>query len=138
MKNIDLVNNIVGKRLNLDEKTVKTINKFYWESVKKKLSTAEVSSVLVRNLLTFTASRYNIRKEILTKIAIIRNTKKSEKFKETTRELFLNTLYGDLRLLLKQRNRLAKLYLDEYNNRISKVTSQDKGEFSEDNSRDNN
>jgi ribosomal protein L31E len=122
MKNIDLVNSKISKKLNIDEKIVKAVNKFYWsKGIRKSLSNLDDTAVFVRGLGTFTASRYNVRKKISQVISQIRGVRISKKFKENTREIYLETLFNKLRLLLNIRNELAKQYLNERTNRIPKT-----------------
>lgn len=122
MKNIDLVNNTIANKLNIDEKIVKAVNKFYWkQGVKKRMSTLESTSVFVKGFATFTVSRYNVRRLIKKTIIQIRSLRESTKYKETTKVIYSAELYKKLRMLLEKRNELANFYYNECNNGISEA-----------------
>ena len=118
MKNIDIVNTIVAKDLNLDVNIISEVNKFYWrEGVLKKISNLESSAVFVKGLLTFTTSRYNIRNDIYKTISRIKNAKNNNFLSKLKKEDYIEQLYKRLRILLIERNNLAKL-IYEQDNRI--------------------
>lgn len=119
MKSIDVVNTVIAKNKNIDVKTVAAINKYYWKTVRRKVSNLEASSIFLKGLLSFTASRYNINGLIKKTIYNIRLTRKSTKFGEVKRESLLNKHFIHLRLLLIQRNRIANQYYNEHNKRLS-------------------
>ena len=114
MKSIDVVNRVISQNKDLSVKTVATINKYYWKAVRNKISNLETTAIFVRGLLTFTASRYNVNVLIKKTIHSIRITKSSTKYGEIKRNAILEDNYINLRLLLKQRNEIAKQYY-EYN-----------------------
>lgn len=114
MKNIDVVNSIISKNKNVDVKTVAAINKLYWKTVRRKVSNLESTSIFIRGLLTFTASKYNINRLIIKVIYSIRRVKSNTRYSETTRNAILDKYYRNLKLLLIQRNRLANYYYYEH------------------------
>lgn len=121
MKSIDVVNAVIAKNKNLDIKTVATVNKYYWKVIRRKISNLEEPAICVKGLLTFTASRYNVNRLIYQTIHNIRITRKSVKFGEVKKNSMLEKHYIHLRLLLNQRNKIAKQYYDEHNQRLLKA-----------------
>lgn len=122
MKNIDIINRTISERTGIDEDVVKAVNKYFWKhGVKKNLSTLNDNALFIRGLGTIVVSRYNLRKMIYATIGKIRGIRNSTKFKETTREIYLEELYGRLRRLLKSRNELAKQYKNEHDKRIPQI-----------------
>lgn len=124
MKNIDIVNKIISKKLSIDEKTVAKINKFYWKTIRRKLSSLESTSIFVKGFATFTLSRYNLRKEIQTTIERIRATPNSTKLKQVTKDLYIIILYERLKKLVVLRNKLAKIINHEHYKGISSFDSE--------------
>lgn len=123
MKNIDIVSSVISKKLNIDYKIVEKVNKYYWKKgVIKKISTLESGAIFVKGLLTFTSSRYNIKKEIKKTIDIIRNIKNSKKFTEEKKIIIIEELRNKLKILLIERNNIAKL-IYERDNRIHSINS---------------
>lgn len=120
MKSIDVVNAVIAKNKNIDTKLVASINKYYWKTVRRKVSNLESMSVFVKGLLTFMASKYNVNRLILKTIRNIRMTRSSKKFGEEMKKSLLGKNFIHLKLLLNQRNKLAKHYYEHYR-RLSKA-----------------
>lgn len=115
MKSIDVVNAVVSNNKKINVKTVAAINKYYWKTVRRKVSNLESTSIFVKGLLTFTASRYNINKLISKTIYSIRKVRANTRYSDITKQGILEKHYKHLHLLLVQRNKLANYYYNEHN-----------------------
>jgi phage protein D len=121
MKNIQTINKLTARELNLNEELVELVNGFFWKEVRRKLSSLESTSVSIKHLGTITTSKRKIDQFIKTTIKKIRNIRKSNRYKETTKELLLEVNLDKLRKALVQRNQLAKQYYEAYFKRITRV-----------------
>jgi nucleoid DNA-binding protein len=125
MKSIQTVNKLVSRELGYDENEVEKVNDFFWKEVKKKLSNFENTSVSIKHLGTFTVSKRKLDQFIKTCIRKIRSIRKSTRYKESTRELLLNTNKNKLEKALFHRNKLAKQYYEAYAKRSKRIFSVD-------------
>lgn len=135
MKNIQIVNKLVARDFNLNENLVELINGFYWKEVRRKLSSFESTSVSIKHIGTITASKRKTDYFIRTTIRKIRNIRKSNRYKESTKALLLEVNYDRLRKALIQRNILATQYYENYTkraNRIREVASNNSPELGQD------
>lgn len=121
MKNIQIVNKLVARDLNLNEDLVELVNGFFWKEVRRKLSTLESTSVAIKHLGTITASKRKIDQFIKTTIKKIRNIRKSNRYKESTKALLLDVNFDRLRKALIQRNKLATQYYEAYIKRTNRI-----------------
>ena len=112
MKSLDIVNTIIAKEKGLDVRDVAMVNKYYWKTVRHRVSNLDSTAIFVRGLLTFTASKYNVNALIKKTILNIRLTNRSKKYGEIRRKSILDKNYNQLRLLLKQRDKIAKQYYE--------------------------
>ena len=121
MKNIQTINKLIARENGLNEDLVELVNGFYWKEVRRKLSSLESTSVSIKHLGTITTSKRKIDAFIKTTIKKIRNIKKSNRFKESTKALLLDVNYDKLRKALVQRNVLATQYYEAYMGRVERV-----------------
>lgn len=138
MKNIQTINKLVSREFGINEDLVEQVNEFFWKDVRKKLSTLESTSVSIKHLGTITASKRKIDQFIRTTIKKIRNIRKSNRYKESTKALLLDVNFDRLRKALVQRNELATQYHEAYmarSQRVRGVSSDDIQTSSEDNGR---
>lgn len=80
--NIDIVNKQISKKLNLPEKQVALINKFFWRKVYDHITTYSPTPVNIENVCVIYPDKWSVKKSIKTTIYRIRNTKVSKRFKE--------------------------------------------------------
>lgn len=135
MKNIQTVNKLIARENGIKEDLVELVNGFYWKEVRRKLSTLESTSVSIKHLGTITTSKRKIDQFIKTTIKKIRNIRKSNRYKESTKALLLDVNFDKLRKALVQRNKLATQYYEAYmarSKRVRGVNSDDIQTSSED------
>lgn len=140
MKNIQTVNKLIARENSLNENLVELVNGFYWKEVRRKLSSLESTSVSIKHLGTITTSKRKIDQFIKTTIKKIRNIRKSNRYKESTKALLLDVNYDKLRKALVQRNILAIQYYETYmarSQRIRSINTNDIQTSSEDSGSDN-
>lgn len=125
MKNIQTINKLISRELNMDENLVESVNQFFWKEVRRKLSSLESTSVSIKHIGTITTSKRKIDFFIRTTIKKIRNIRKSTRYKETTKALLLDVNYDKLRKALAQRSILAKQYYEAYLSRRERVHEAD-------------
>lgn len=121
MKNIQIVNKLVARDFHLNEHLVELVNGFYWKEVRRKLSSFESTSVSIKHIGTITASKRKTDYFILTTIRKIRNIRKSNRYKESTKALLLEVNYDRLKKALVQRNILATQYYENYAKRANRI-----------------
>jgi hypothetical protein len=121
MKNLQTINKLTSRDLNISENLVELVNGFYWKEIRRKLSSLESTSVSIKHLGTITTSKRKIDVFIRSTINRIRNIRKSERFKESTKALLLDVHYEKLRKALIQRNILAKQYYEAYAKRSKRI-----------------
>jgi phage protein D len=131
MKNIQTINKLISRELNLNEDLVEAVNGFYWKEVRRKLSTLESTSVSIKHIGTITTSKRKIDQFLKTTIKKIRNIRKSNRYKESTKALLLDVNYDKLRKALKQRNILATQYYETYAKRHERICSSDANDIQE-------
>lgn len=96
-------------KLNLPISLIKSVNNFYWKNgIKKNLSNVSYNSLFIKNFGTIVISKYKLNKEILTIILKIRNIRKSEKFRQETKDMMIEGYKNNLRKLWKKRNDIIK------------------------------
>lgn len=115
MKNINIVNKIIAKKLDLPLSTVAAVNSEYWKASKEKLTNCEPFTIFWKHLGSITISKHKLYNEINKLIFKIRFITKSEKFTEKRREALINNARKRLSSLLIHRNTIAQ---DEYNKGI--------------------
>jgi hypothetical protein len=121
MKNIQIVNKLVARELNLDEDLIEKVNGFFWKEIRQKLSSLSDTSIAIKHIGTITVSKRKIDHFIRKTINKIRNIRKSSRYKESTKALLLEFNYDRLKKALKQRNILATQYNENYIKRISRI-----------------
>lgn len=131
MKNIQTIIKLTARNLNIKEDVVESVTNFFWKEVRRKASSLESTSITIKHLGTITTSKRKIDYFIKTTIAKIRAIKKSNRYKETTKELLLETNYERLKKALVQRNILAKQYYDAYIKRSERVFTTSTSDFQE-------
>lgn len=131
MKNIQTINKLISRELNIKEDLVESVNDFYWKEVRKKLSGLESTSVSIKHIGTITTSKRKIDQFIKTTIKKIRSINNSNRYKESTKSLLLDTNYDRLRKALIQRNELATQYYEAYNRRHERVCKVDASDIQE-------
>jgi hypothetical protein len=114
MRDLYYISKKISKEKQIDLDIVEKVNKFYWKEVRRQMNSLDNTAVHVKNLLTFSVSRYNLRKEIQKVINKIRLIRTNNKF--VKKEPLLAFQYEVLRKLLKSRNKLAILYKELYYN----------------------
>lgn len=125
MKNIHTVNKLISRELNFDEKLVESINSFFWKDVRSQLSNLDSTSVAIKHLGTITVSKRKVDQFIRMTIYKIRGIKKSVKYKESTKEIMLETHMNRLKKALIRRNELAKQYYEAYAKRANRILQTD-------------
>lgn len=79
--NIDIVNKQISKTLNLSEKKVALINKFYWRNIYDHLYDYNEQPLNIDHICVLYNDKYLLKKAIRLYIKKIRFTKVSRKFK---------------------------------------------------------
>ena len=103
--NIDIVNKQVSKKLGMAEKTVASINQFYWNKVREHIYSYSPQPVNVENLFVLHPDKYLLKHAINNIIVILRKTMVSPKYKDNSvkREALLEGHKKALRNFLKIR-----------------------------------
>lgn len=103
--NIEIVNKQVSKNLNIDEKKVALINKFYWSRIKEHIYSYNPNPVNIENICVLYPAPWLVKKSILYYINLIRKIKKSKRFAENSlkREGYINNYKEYVRNFLKLR-----------------------------------
>lgn len=106
--------------LDIPLSTVKKVNNYFWRvGVKESIKNVNNTSIFIKNLGTFSVSKYKLYREIKRVIRFIRGIRISPKYTEQKRQDILKSYYYNLNKLLEKRNQLAKEALeDEYAHRI--------------------
>ena len=113
MKNVDVVNKIISEKTNIEEKTVKSVNQYFWKCIRQKMVSAESTAISVKGLCTFHISRYNLNKHIHIIISKIRRLRNAVFYKEHTKLKMIDIQVNRLQTLLKRRNEIAKMNYDK-------------------------
>lgn len=119
MKNINIVNKTVAKKLGLELAVVEKVNKAYWKEIVHKLTTLDKEPVHIKKIGTISVSPYKTKSHIQKLISQIRLVKSSTKYKPETRKKYLDQYYTDLRKILVKRNQIAH----EYTPRIPRLNT---------------
>ena len=122
MKNINIVNKIVSKKLNKDLKLVTLVNAAYWKASRDKLIKGEVTTIFWKHIGSITISKFKVYKEIKLNITRLRKARLSN-FSEAAKNRIILGIETKLRKLLVHRNNIA---MDEYNKRISESSIQER------------
>lgn len=125
MKNLQIINKLVAREKGISEELVEQVNGFFWKEVKRKLSTLESTSVSIKHIGTITTSKRKIDVFIKSLIGKIRNIRKSNRYKESTKALLLDVNMDKLRKALIKRNELATQYYEAYNRRRERIPQVD-------------
>lgn len=115
MKNINIVNKIIAKKLGLPISTVAAVNSEYWKASKEKLTNCEPFTIFFKHIGSITISKHKLYSEIKRLIYKIRFTRKSEKYTETKKDKIIENAQKKLNILLQHRNTIAQ---DEYDKGI--------------------
>jgi hypothetical protein len=115
MKNINIVNKVIAKKVDKPLHVVAAINSHYWKTSRDKLVKAEPTTIFWKHIGSITISKYKVYSEIRRFIKKIKTTRVSEKYSQEGRERILRIAYERLTMLLKHRNNIAQ---DEYDQRI--------------------
>lgn len=104
--NIDIVNKDVSKKLNIDEKEIEAVNKFYWRKVYDHFYSYNPNPINIIDLCVFYPDKYIIKNRILDIIKRIRIVRDSPKYKKISaiRDRTLDAYYKELNGLLKIRH----------------------------------
>lgn len=122
MKNIDYINKVVSKKLDIDEKVVKKVNSFYWNSAIKGMHSLENPSVFLRGLGTFYLPYRRTKKEILRLIGFLKWGKDNvENWEESPKKLRMEEKVAKLWKLKKE---LEGIYEKKKINRQNKKRSE--------------
>lgn len=98
------------------EEQVRKVIMEYWEDIYLKVVSGRFTAVSIRHVGTLVMSRYKLNRLIINQIKKIRRVKKSKKFTDETKQVWLDNYYGKLRLALKQRNEIAIQYAEIFGN----------------------
>lgn len=136
IETISHINREISKELSIDESLVKSINAFYWKSIRDTVSSGEHTSIRLNSLGTYVISRRKLWIYINKLIKQIRYFRKNvdKVFKNKTREEYIEDRVNELRLILKRRDDLAKVYKineDKYKlkkGKNDKIINEDLGE----------
>lgn len=121
MKNINIVNKIVAKKLDKPLSLVNLVNHYYWKTSKEKLTNYEVTTIFWKHIGSITISKYKVYREIERIIKRIRNIALNEVYSQEAKDSVTEQQLVKLRKLLKHRNQIAQ---DEYDKRISEVNDE--------------
>jgi hypothetical protein len=116
MKDINHVILKTCKNLYLPKEKVKPLVDFYWNEVYRKLMTFESSTVHIREVGTITVSKFKLRLFLQKYILIIKRVLNSEKYPKEKMDEIKSKYFFYLRKLLKERDRIAKIYAKKFNN----------------------
>ena len=95
----------VARKLGVDLKLVRDVNKWFWsQGIKKNISKATHRSLYIKHLGTVTMSRKKLYNEIYYTIRRIRKTRSSNYRGEISKAQILASYYERLRTLLHHRN----------------------------------
>lgn len=82
--NIDIVNKQVSKNLNIEEKKVVLVNKYYWGKVKEHIYSYNSKPLNIECVCVIHPSPWHIKKAILHYIGMIRKIRYSKRFNNTS------------------------------------------------------
>ncbi len=114
IETINQINREVARELSQEENLVRSINTYYWRTLKSSISSGEYTSIWVKNVGTLVVSRNKLRKKISGLIKSIRYYKSTGKgFKNRTNQEYLLDLMIELKLMVSRRNDIAKAYKEK-------------------------
>lgn len=114
MKNIQTINKLSSRDLNIKESIVEKVNRFYWKQVRRDMSSLNYSSIYLRYIGTFTISRRKTILYIEHEIKRLRDLRVNKQgHKLTSLALLIDSHTDRLRKLLVQRNTIAKQYYEQ-------------------------
>lgn len=82
--NIDIVNKELSNKLGIKESKIALVNKFYWDKVKKHISSYSDQPINISKVCVIYPDKYLLKKRIFRMIKIIRCIKKSKRFTENS------------------------------------------------------
>ena len=85
--NIDVINKLVSKKLNIDEQTIKKVNNFYWSKVNKHIVEFNDQPINLMHIGYIRTSKLLIRNKIKAIIKKLRNFKNHNKEELSPRAL---------------------------------------------------
>lgn len=80
--NIDIINKELSNELNINEKDIALVNKFYWDSISNHISSYSEFPVNISGICVIYPDKYLIKTKILQHIKIIKSIEISKKYKE--------------------------------------------------------
>jgi len=125
MKTLQTINKLVARETGYDENVVELVNRFYWNSVRQKISCLESTTISLKHIGVFTVSKRMLDRFIIKTIRKIRSIRKSTNYKESTRLLLLEVTMNKLKKALVHRNTLSKQYYETYAKRAKRIRSTD-------------
>jgi hypothetical protein len=121
MKNLQIINKLLAKERGWNENLIESVNSFFWKELRRKLSGFESTSIAIKHIGTITTSKRKLDYLIRKLIYKIRNIRKSNRYKESTKALLLEFNFDKLKKALVQRNILATQYYENYAKRTSRI-----------------
>lgn len=101
--NIDVVNSKVSKKLEIDEKIVALVNKYYWNRIKEHIISYNPNPVNIYNIAVIYPSKNLIKRQILSIIKKLRELLNSETRSDEVKKRIIDKEREKLRNLLKIR-----------------------------------
>lgn len=118
MKNLDYIVKKVSSDLNIDEKIVDEIYRYYWrESILSSIRSTKHTAIYVPFIGTFYLSYFKVREEILLIIKRIKTIRTSSKYKEEKKKQIELYYINYLQNLLERRREL----FDDHHNMLLKI-----------------
>lgn len=115
MKNINIVNKVIAKKVDKPLHIVAAVNSHYWKASRDKLVKSEPTTIYWKHIGSITISKFKVYSEIRRIIKRIRKTKVSDKYSQEGRDRMIESFITKLTMLLRHRNNIA---IDGYNKRI--------------------
>lgn len=132
MKNIDYINKKKSSELGFSVDIVSKVNSYYWDTVKSKMRSLENERIYVKELGSFDVSPFKLSKYIERLRTIIKNLRKSTKFKPENKEIILRRYKDTFKKCMEMQRKAAitldfkKNYRNEYkqSKRISEASTE--------------
>ncbi len=104
--NLDIINKIVAKQTNIDEKLVAQVNKYYWDQNTQHIRNHNLQPLNFTGIGYLRHSNFLLRQKILKIVERIRNLRKGKKYKpDGAKKLAIEQVYcSQLRQLWPLRN----------------------------------
>lgn len=80
--NIDIVNKEVANKLNIKEKEVAKINKFFWDQISKHIHSYTAQPINIPFICVIYPDKYRLKHLILNQLKAIRTIRESTKYKD--------------------------------------------------------